>query len=290
MYNIVKIDCPSCGSRKFKVIYEDNPSNIVECVNCELCFFNPQPTAEYLQEYYSSDKGYMPSIEENFISFKKDPSGWKSSADFIFSKILKHLNTEESIKILDVGSAYGFFLSFAKERGHEIYGVEVSKKTSLFSKELGLNVQNCTLLEANFAANFFNLITMNNVLEHTLNPAKQLARAHDLLSNNGLIYIAVPNYDSIVSRVDKFFWKMKSWPNHLFYFTEKTLSRFLEQSGFKILEVFSQAGESDLNDDIRIIKDRFTLKNSSEIDQMIKLLWSVKKGQELVIIAQKGIV
>ena len=46
-------------------------------------------------------------------------------------------------------------------------------------------------------------------------------------------------------------------------------------------------GESDYQDDVRIIRDRLLLTNDQDIRTVIECLWDLGKGQEMVFIAQK---
>ncbi|TLY33093.1 MAG: class I SAM-dependent methyltransferase, partial [Ignavibacteria bacterium] len=253
----------------------------------DLVFFNPQPSIEYLRELYSSQAGYLPSIEENLRSFESDPSSWRQTADFILQKVYRHLPKQDGQRILDVGSAYGFFLIFAKESGLDAYGLEISSETSRYAKDHGIKVLNTTMVEANFQYGFFDIVTMNNVLEHTLDPTAEVAKAYTILKKSGIIFVAVPNFDSLVAQVDNYLWKMKSWPNHLFYFTEATLSKILEKAGFRVAEVFTHQGESEYNHDVRVVRDRLQLTEENQIREAIRLLWKFQKGQELVVIAKK---
>lgn len=287
MSQLNTIRCPLCDSDNFVRVYPDNPSAIVRCLSCDLVFFNPQPSLEYLRDFYSSQSGYMSSIEENLHSFESDPSAWKNTANFILDKVYRYKKEEAGQRILDVGSAYGFFLLFAKERGFDVHGIEISSETSRYAKEHGIDVQHTTLLEAKLNESSFDIITMNNVLEHTLNPVAELTKAYKLLKSSGVIFIAVPNFDSLTAQVDAFYWKMKSWPNHMFYFTEKTLSAILRKAGFSVAEVFTHLGEADYSHDVRVVRDRMCLTSESDIDEAIRFLWKIKKGQELVILARK---
>ena len=286
--DFVKINCVLCGSGRHKVIYADKPSSVVECTECGLVFFNPQPSPEYLKNYYSSQSGYMNSIEENLRSFEENPKSWEDTANWIFSKIYRHLTERPGRRLLDVGSAYGFFLIFARKRGLDARGIEISSESSKYALQQGIEVWNTPLTEARLTADFFDIVTMNNVLEHTLNPMAELNEAFYILKPTGVIYVGVPNWDSLVSRVDGFHWKMKSWPNHLFYFTPETLRRMLTRAGFTIRETFTHMGESDYQDDARIVGERLHLTQERDIRQVVECLWSLCKGQELVMIAQKG--
>ena len=285
---LVSINCVLCGSDDFVEIYPDDPSKLVECRKCGLAFFNPQPSVEYLKDFYSSQTGYLSSVEENLRSYEADPKSWQDSANYILYKIYQHMPEENGRRLLDVGSAYGFFLMFAKQRGLEVHGLEISTETSRYARQQGIDVQNSTLIDAELEKNSFAIVTMNNVLEHTLNPVAELEKAFSIIRPSGILYVGVPNYDSLVSGVDGFHWKMKSWPNHLFYFTPATLSRVLAKAGFKVKEMFTHMGESDYADDVRAIRDRLLLTKDQDIRQVIECLWKLGKGQELVMIAQKS--
>jgi 2-polyprenyl-3-methyl-5-hydroxy-6-metoxy-1,4-benzoquinol methylase/ribosomal protein S27E len=285
--DLVKIDCVLCGSDRHKIIYSDDPSRIVECNDCGLVFFNPQPSQNYLNAYYSSQAGYMTSIEENLRSFEANPVSWRDTANWILYKIYGHISEEKGQRLLDIGSAYGFFLIFARERGLDVRGLEISTESSKFARERGIEIWNTPLLEATVEKESFDIVTMNNVLEHTLNPMAELEKVHSLLKPPGVVYIGVPNWDSLVSRVDGFNWKMKSWPNHLYYFTSKTLGHMLAKAGFAVRETLTHMGESDYSDDTRIIRERLLLSEDRDVRQVIECLWTMGKGQELVVIAQK---
>jgi 2-polyprenyl-3-methyl-5-hydroxy-6-metoxy-1,4-benzoquinol methylase len=285
--DLIKIDCVACGCHSFKHVYPDSPSKIVECRDCGLVFFNPQPSIPYLKNFYSSQKGYLSSIEENLRSFEAEPQKWQDTTNWILYKIYQHMKEDKGQCLLDIGSAYGFFLLFAKKRGLDVVGLEISTETSNYARQQGIDVRCTSLMDAELESNSFDIITMNNVLEHTLNPKAELEKAFCLLKPSGVIYIGVPNFNSLVACIDGFNWKMKSWPNHLFYFTAETLGSLLDKTGFVVKESFTHMGESDYSDDVRILRDRLFLSKDQEIRQVIECLWQLGKGQELVVLAQK---
>jgi SAM-dependent methyltransferase len=279
--------CPLCGGEDFKVIYPDRLSNISECRTCDLAFFRPLPTEDYLGEYYSSEDGYLPSIEENRVQFEGAPDEWRRTALHILDDLRKNGLQESGVPILDVGCAWGFYLHFAKQEGYEVHGLELSSETSAWARERDLDVRTGHLGTTDFESDFFHAITMNNVLEHSINPKRDLQKVFDLLVPGGLAYIAVPNWHSLVAEVDGFYWKMKSWPNHLFYFTQKTLPALMESVGFSIVQWFSQIGESDVADDYRILRDRLKISADADLEDAVSFLGKKGKGQELVVVARK---
>ncbi len=279
--------CVMCGGSTFTLIYPDNPSNIVRCDDCNLVFFNPLPSQEYLHTFYSSQDGYLSSIDENLRSFENNPDSWEQTANFILDRVYQFVDPAPGQRLLDVGSAYGFFLMFAQRRGLKVEGIEISAQTSVYARNRGIPVQISTLSEARLDPVSFDIVIMNNVLEHTLNPAEDVRRCYSIMKKDGVIFVAVPNFDSLVAKVDNYFWAMKSWPNHLFYFTPDTLVKMLQQNGFTVKQIFTHRGESAYADDIRVVRDRLCLTEEDDIRQVIECLWKLCKGQELVVIAQK---
>ena len=59
-----------------------------------------------------------------------------------------------------------------------------------------------------------------------------LASVKPLLKKDGILLISTPNFDNIFTR----FTQVKP-PEHIFYFTRATLTRLLEQLGFKVFLV-----------------------------------------------------
>jgi len=283
-----RIPCPICAGTAFALVYDDAESKVLRCRGCDLVFFNPLPTPAWLADFYGSQQGYLPSIEENLRSFRADPSAWRSSATHLLDQLRRHHKLARGTRILDVGCAYGFFLHFAAEAGLDAHGLEISPETSASARERGLDVRTGTLAEAPFEPKSFDIVTFNNVLEHSTEPLEDLRRVHGLLARKGLLYLAVPNIDSLVARADNYFWKMKSWPNHLFYFSRETLERMVAKAGYDVVESFTQQGESDRHDDLRVLRDRLYLEDDERLGRAFEHVQDLGLGQELVVIARKG--
>jgi SAM-dependent methyltransferase len=142
-------------------------------------------------------------------------------------------------KILDIGAAGGHYLKAAQERGWETFGVELSPyATSWANENLGLEIFTGILEEANFPDDFFDVIIMSHTLEHLSEPLGTLRKACQILKNNGLIYINVPNVSLLKTQIKKR-GKLGALreEEHLFWFSLKTLKAMLGKAGFKIFKV-----------------------------------------------------
>jgi len=101
-------------------------------------------------------------------------------------------------------------------------------------------VLNSTLAEARFEENFFDAVTIWDVIEHLPDPKAEMRNVHRVLKPDGIFAIHTIDIESWFARLmgARWPWLMEM---HLHYFTRRTLARALEQSGFRVLEIFPEA-------------------------------------------------
>jgi 2-polyprenyl-3-methyl-5-hydroxy-6-metoxy-1,4-benzoquinol methylase len=141
-------------------------------------------------------------------------------------------------KLLDIGCGLDFFLDAIKPFCNEVYGEEISEFEARFvRKRLGINVFQGALTDLNLPAEYFDTITMWELLEHVSDPASYLKEVHRILRKGGLVAISTPNFNGFTSKIAKEKWLVINPPEHLFYFTPHTLKKMLEKTGFIIIEI-----------------------------------------------------
>jgi hypothetical protein len=84
-------------------------------------------------------------------------------------------------------------------------------------------------------ASRFDVITLWDVIEHMTDPKSAVRHVHDLLSNNGLIAINTVDSGSVPAKLLGKYWHLVVPPEHLEYFSRKSLVRLLEDAGFEVL-------------------------------------------------------
>jgi SAM-dependent methyltransferase len=84
--------------------------------------------------------------------------------------------------------------------------------------------------------NVFSAIIMRSFLEHDINPGPTLEACFAALAPDGVAVIKVPNYASLNRHVTGARWCGLRFPDHVNYFTPRTLSRFVTDTGFEIEE------------------------------------------------------
>lgn len=78
-------------------------------------------------------------------------------------------------------------------------------------------------------------ITMWHALEHVPDPAATLALARRLLRRGGVLYVCVPNLDSMQSDVGGTHWCYADIPHHVTHFSLEGLAAAMRQAGFGAL-------------------------------------------------------
>ena len=230
-------NCPICDSKEFNHIItckdftvSQNPFNIVECTQCSFHFTNPRPTNEKLPDFYKSI---------NYISHSDTKKGFVSQVYHLVRKYtlnqkLKLLKANVAVgNLLDYGCGTGMFLKQANAKGWNSFGTEPdegarelsnSNKKLVFGNKQELNTFNPLIT--------FNAITLWHVLEHVTDLPETLNFFKQKLNKNGVLIIAVPNYNSYDAKHYKALWAAYDLPRHLYHFESNTISQLMSQHGF----------------------------------------------------------
>lgn len=75
---------------------------------------------------------------------------------------------------------------------------------------------------------------MRHTLEHLYHPAVALGEIRRILKDDGILWIEVPNTDSLGKIIFRSHWVGWDTSPHLYHFTPKTLSTLLERNGFRM--------------------------------------------------------
>ena len=141
-------------------------------------------------------------------------------------------------KVLDIGCGNGSKLSKLSD-GYIPYGIEISKSLSiqanLFFKQYGGSCANDPAINGlrKIKDNSFSAITLYCYLEHELKPLEVLKECYRILEPSGIIIIKVPNFNSVNRHIMRKKWCGFRFPDHLNYFTPKSLNSILRKAGFE---------------------------------------------------------
>jgi SAM-dependent methyltransferase len=137
-------------------------------------------------------------------------------------------------RLLDIGCACGFLLVAARERGFAVQGVEMSAWASQHARDAyGLDVRTGSLEGAGLPAATYDAVVMADVIEHLTEPRRTVQAIHRVLRPGGRLLLLTPDVGSALARVlGPRWWGLLD--DHYFYFSRRTLGRFLGGEGFTV--------------------------------------------------------
>src|SRR3954469_20802077 len=159
--------CDLCGSRRQALLYDVDGYPIVRCEDCGLVFVGRAQTAQELAAFYDSDYWEDPAAEGY--------GGYAAAEERKRHHFAGLLAAIEAMRgpgeLLEVGSAYGFFLDEARRRGWRVRGIEPSGRGARHSCEkLGLDEVSEPLSELSVEPESVDAIAMWDVIEHLPDP------------------------------------------------------------------------------------------------------------------------
>jgi SAM-dependent methyltransferase len=138
-------------------------------------------------------------------------------------------------RVLDVGCGKGGFLEIAKQEGYDVCGLEASEYAARYvRKKLRIDVVNCSLSDAVLPRDYYDIVTMWDVIEHLDDPCSALRVIHRTLRPSGLLVISTGDASSLWARATGRLWQLLTPPQHLFFFDRQSLRRALELNEFAV--------------------------------------------------------
>lgn len=193
----------------------------------DILITHPQPSLEELPSYYKSED-YISHTDSSKSIFDK---AYQSVKKMMLSQKLKLINsfaTEEKT-ILDIGAGTGDFLQYISMHNWKVSGVEPNEKARNLAKSKNLNLLKDL---SSFNNEKFDVITLWHVLEHIPNLKEQIEQFHHLLKPNGVLVIAVPNFESYDAKYYKEYWAAYDVPRHLWHFSKQGIKRLFTKYNF----------------------------------------------------------
>lgn len=185
--------------------------------------------------------------DENFIDFKNKRAiywsfprmyeKYKLVFQSFFNERFNRLKlfNPKGKNIFDVGTGYGFWLDFCKHKNLQVSGIEISKESYLYCKnQFKIKVENTDLMSFK-NKDTYDFITICDVIEHLENPNKELQKLRNMMDENSVLYIQVP--DVLGFRLPLNY--SLNLPHHLWQFNYKTLKILVEKNGFKVLKRYT---------------------------------------------------
>lgn len=220
-------DCPVCGSDYTRPWLSKNGYEHGRCNACGHGFVFPVPAPAEIEAYYQSlDNGLSSDCS------------WQTEAGHkrqLWRQLLQQAERSAGLgPLLDLGCGGGQFLQLASEWGWtDSCGVEPSPKAVHIARNaVSCPVYDGTWKDVKLAPASFAAIALLDVLEHDGDPNGLLDHCLALLRPGGCLMITVPNIHGLSLRCFGSNACVVIPPEHLSYFTAKSLRLMLLKAGY----------------------------------------------------------
>jgi SAM-dependent methyltransferase len=235
----VQVACDLCGAAPAKPFLAKWEGFYTRCQECGFVYSNPRhpDPGEYNTWHNEALQGFYVGKQYSRRHQRK------------YTRLLRTFEPfRRTGRILEIGCSTGGFCWRADQMGWQPTGVEPVAKVAEAGRERGLDIQCCTLEEAAFQGETFDVVFSNAVLEHVPSPRAVLREAWRVLRPGGVVYADTVNIASYTWKWLGARWKLIDPRAHLGLFTPATLGRFCEAAGFRVLKLASHGVRFRPND------------------------------------------
>ncbi len=205
--------CPWCGSPVSAQAHQG--FSVTRCDSCRTAFTWPLPSDAQLDaaygDWYRPQEGRFSGPGDRLLRWTR-------------SRLAGRIDRAAPAgRVLDVGAGDGTLVAALRAVGRDALGLERSGS--------GPHVQSG---EVGDVGGHWAAIVFWHSLEHLREPADTLADAIAILEPEGLLVVAVPNYDSLQAHLFGDRWFALDLPRHLVHFDAPTLISGLEKLGLRV--------------------------------------------------------
>ena len=230
--------CPLCGGTHLKRVMtctdfyaSGEQFDVMSCEDCGFTFTQDVPVEAEIGRYYETP---------DYISHSDTKKG---AMNAIYHQVRKYmlgkkarLVAKESHRkrgrLLDIGTGTGYFAATMEQRGWKVEAIEKNAQARVFAKEhFGLEVKGEEALQE-FEPGSFDVITLWHVMEHLEHLDETWECLRWLLSDRGVLIVAVPNCSSYDAGKYGEYWAAYDVPRHLWHFTPVTIQQLASKHGF----------------------------------------------------------
>ncbi len=231
--DLTYVHCDLCGSDTSMVLFEKDGFKHVKCRNCGLVHVNPRlkNPLEHQETFYDNLAASFGDLNERA---HHDYTG--SRRKRFLKEAAMYLPYNLNGRILDIGCGLGGFLKGAAEQGWKYpEGIEIAPQAAEYtSKFFPVRMKPFEETEYDY---YFDVIRLENVIEHVPSPRSIVVSAYKYLRPGGLFVISTPNYRSLSVTLCREKWQYICGADHIYLFAPKTISQLLSKNGFKILNI-----------------------------------------------------
>lgn len=202
-----------------------------QCTECGLQIISPTPDVAKLKEAYPKTY-HAYHIHHSLLSQIMKKRFWMKKAQR-YSKYLV-----PGKRILEVGCSFGDLLVQFKALGFGLLkGIDFNSMVVEKARKRGLDVEVGELENVSLQKGEFDMIIMENYIEHVNNPVEIFSLCNRLLQDKGYLVGETPNLKSWDYTLFEKYWGGYHSPRHLHLFNKDNISMLANREGFEVVRI-----------------------------------------------------
>ena len=236
--------CPICGAASRVVLrgmYDDRYGypgmfEVVRCTGCGHAHIPATFDAETLGKLYTD---YYPRASFRLEDYRipQEARGFRAWLDGVRCSAFRWV--PPNVRVLDIGCGFGETLGYHRARGCEAHGVEADRNIVAVAERYGLTVKVGLFDPANYEPNYFDYVTMDQVIEHMTDPSSALLGVRQVLRPGGVAILSTPNASGWGARVFGRSWINWHVPYHLHQFSVRSMEFLAQSVGLAVERTFT---------------------------------------------------
>jgi SAM-dependent methyltransferase len=223
-----EIACIFCHQKSDRTVVEEKGWQGKFCAGCGLVYVSPRPDRDEISNLYAHDQSQVPAdvyISESAVS--------RLRAQNALKLLRRHLRGGS---LLEIGAGGGYFLEAARGAGFDPYGIELNTvQADYIRNHLSIPCSTDEFGPGVYPDRTFDIVCHYNVLSHLYDPIEEFRKIHDRLSTKGVLFFETGNFADIDTKYHQLIDNYQ-YPEHLFFFGERSIELLLQQTGFELLE------------------------------------------------------
>jgi SAM-dependent methyltransferase len=241
--------CNLCGASDARLLFRKDRTAFWQCRQCGLEWVHPLPDMGEMRQLYSSPRYYATDniSQYGYSDYVRNKHLYVNLFNRRLDEILHHVGGRRG-RLLDVGCATGTLLELARLRGWQVAGVDISEYATQIARDYySLDVFTGELAEAAYPDKGFDVVVMDDLIEHVADPSALVREAHRVLKPRGLLTLNTPNRAGLWHLLMGHRWFHYKQVEHTYFFSPDVISRLLKCHGFDVLDIHASSKIIDLN-------------------------------------------